>query len=82
MNTPVIFFLIFTGLFVRPVGLILLLIRISSNKVGEEDKKRLCMIENLLRLGKLNNGDRAITPERGRLGFYSSKAKANKQPNP
>ena len=71
------FFFIFAGLFVRPVGLILLLIRISSNKDGEQDNRILCTIENLVRLGKLNNGDKAITPERGRLGFYSSSARTS-----
>lgn len=64
------FFFIFIGLFVSPVGLILLFINISSNKVGENDSKTLCMNENLFRLGKLNKGDKAITPERGKLGFY------------
>ncbi len=82
MNTPVMFFFIFIGLLVRAVGFILLFIKMSSNKVGEKDSKKLCMSENLFRLGKLNKGDNAITPERGRLGFYYSNAKTSKQPNP
>lgn len=32
--------------------------------------------------GKANSGDKAITPAKGRLGFYSSKAKTSKHPNP
>lgn len=32
--------------------------------------------------GKLNNGDRAIKPAKGRLGFYSSKANTKTHPKP
>jgi len=63
------FFFIFTGLFVNPVGLILLLIKISSNIVGEKDNNKLWKIETLFKFGKLNNGDKAITPDKGRVGF-------------
>lgn len=76
------FFFIFIGLFVSPVGFILLLINMSSNKDGENDNKTLCISENLFKFGKLNSGDKAMTPDRGKLGFYWSIANTNKHPNP
>lgn len=32
--------------------------------------------------GKLNKGDNAITPAKGRPGFYSSSPNTNEQPKP
>jgi hypothetical protein len=64
------FFLIFTGLFVRAVGFIMLLIRISLRIVGDNESMRLCKKEKRDMFGKANSGDKAITPAKGRLGFY------------
>lgn len=63
------FFFILTGLFVSPVGFIMLLIRISSKIEDGSDNMMLWSNENLFKLGKLNSGERAITPARGKLGF-------------
>jgi hypothetical protein len=66
----VIFFLIFTGLFVNPVGFIMLFIRMSLQMLGAIEKSKFFQQENLWMLGKSNSGDKAIKPDKGKFGFY------------
>jgi hypothetical protein len=76
-------FFIFLGLFVNEVGLIILLINKSSQKVDSNQNKILLLNDSqLLKKGKVKRGESDITPAIGKLGFYCSKAKTNKLPYP
>ena len=44
--------------------------------------KVLAINEDYLKNGKANNGDKEIIPDMGSLGFYWSRAKSNRLPNP